>query len=43
MTIAWYGQLKLREYSWFESLPIFAIIVMSWGVAFFEYYFSIQP
>jgi uncharacterized protein (DUF486 family) len=37
MTIAWYGQLKLREFSWFESLPIFVVILMSWGVAFFEY------
>ncbi|MBB3187459.1 DMT family protein [Microbacter margulisiae] len=37
MTIAWYGQLKLREYSWFESLPLFTVILMSWGVAFFEY------
>lgn len=41
MTIAWYGQLKLREYSWFETLPVFAIIVMSWGVAFFEYCFQV--
>jgi hypothetical protein len=37
MTIAWYGQLKLREFSWFESLPVFVVILMSWGVAFFEY------
>ncbi|MGN1217226.1 MAG: DMT family protein, partial [Phocaeicola sp.] len=22
MTFAWYGHLKMREYSWFESLPL---------------------
>ena len=37
MTFAWYGQLKLREFKWFQTLPLFAIILMSWGVAFFEY------
>lgn len=37
MTIAWYGQLKMREFKWFQALPLFAIILMSWGVAFFEY------
>jgi uncharacterized protein (DUF486 family) len=37
MTFAWYGHLKMREFKWFESLPLFAIIVISWGIAFFEY------
>jgi len=34
MTLAWYGQLKLK---WLESKSLFVIILISWGVAFFEY------
>lgn len=37
MTFAWYGQLKLKEYSWFQSLSLFQIILLGWGIAFFEY------
>lgn len=37
MTFAWYGQLKLREFKWFADWPLFAVIVFSWGIAFFEY------
>ncbi len=37
MTLAWYGHLKMSEWSWFKSLPLIAVIVLSWGVAFFEY------
>lgn len=37
MTIAWYGHLRMRDFSWFGSLPLFAVILISWGVAFFEY------
>ena len=35
MTLAWYGHLKMSEWSWFKSLPLIAVIVLSWGVAFF--------
>ena len=31
MTIAWYGHLKDK------SRPLFLAILMSWGIAFFEY------
>lgn len=31
MTIAWYGHLK------FKGLPIYLVILASWGIAFFEY------
>jgi uncharacterized protein len=41
MTIAWYGHLKMREIKWFESLGLFAIILISWGIAFFEYIFQV--
>ena len=38
MTLAWYGHLKMREeFSWFAALPLIAVIVFSWGIAFFEY------
>jgi len=37
MTFAWYGHLKLREFSWFNSLPLIVVILISWGIAFFEY------
>lgn len=41
MTFAWYGHLKMKEYSWFESLPLFGVILFSWGIAFFEYCFQV--
>jgi hypothetical protein len=31
MTFAWYGHLKFRGY------PLWAVILVSWGIAFFEY------
>ncbi len=41
MTIAWYGHLRMREFSWFSSLPLFVVILISWGIAFFEYCFQV--
>jgi uncharacterized protein (DUF486 family) len=37
MTVAWYGHLKLRTMSRFENLSLFVVILLSWGIAFFEY------
>ena len=34
MTFAWYGQLKLK---FFEGRSLGFIILVSWGIAFFEY------
>ncbi|MBX9989687.1 DMT family protein [Phreatobacter oligotrophus] len=31
MTFAWYGHLK------YKSAPLLAVILVSWGIAFFEY------
>ncbi|MGD0537882.1 MAG: DMT family protein [Verrucomicrobiota bacterium] len=31
MTVAWYGHLK------FKSRPLLLVILVSWGIAFFEY------
>src|ERR1051326_5367045 len=37
MTIAWYGHLKFKQFSWFSGLSLISIILLSWGVALFEY------
>jgi len=34
MTFAWYGQLKLKI---FEGKALWWIVLISWGIAFFEY------
>ena len=41
MTLAWYGHLKFKDYSWGKNLGMFAIILISWGMAFFEYLFQV--
>ena len=41
MTFAWYGHLKFREMKWFENLGIISIVLISWGIAFFEYMFQV--
>lgn len=42
MTFAWYGHLKMREeFTWFQALPLIAVIAFSWGLAFFEYCFQV--
>ena len=35
MTFAWYGHLKVK------AAPIFLVILISWGIAFFEYCFQV--
>lgn len=37
MTFAWYGHLKFKDMDWFKNLGLFSIILISWGIAFFEY------
>ena len=39
MTWAWYGHLKKGSAA--DDKPLLLIILMSWGVAFFEYCFMI--
>ncbi len=41
MTLAWYGHLKFKEFEWSKNLGLFAIILISWGIAFFEYVFQV--
>jgi len=35
MTVAWYGHLRYR------SEPLWKVILVSWGIAFFEYCFQV--
>jgi len=35
MTIAWYGHLK------FKSAPLLTVVLVAWGIAFFEYCFQV--
>ncbi len=37
MTFAWYGHLKSKEMSWSQNLGLASIILISWGIALFEY------
>lgn len=41
MTMAWYGHLKFKELAWFSKLGLFSIILISWGIALFEYCFQV--
>jgi uncharacterized protein len=37
MTLAWYGHLKVKQMGWFSNLGLPLIILLSWGIALFEY------
>lgn len=37
MTFAWYGHLKFKQMNWFNNLGLVSIILISWGIALFEY------
>ena len=37
MTFAWYGHLKFKDMKWSENLGLASIILISWGIALFEY------
>jgi len=37
MTLAWYGHLKFKEMKWSQNLGLVSIILISWGLALFEY------
>ncbi|MCX6266163.1 MAG: DMT family protein [Bacteroidetes bacterium] len=41
MTLAWYGHLKFKEMNWFQNLGLISIIMISWGIALFEYFFMV--
>jgi len=35
MTFAWYGHLK------YKSTPLWIVVMVSWGIAFFEYWLAV--
>jgi uncharacterized protein (DUF486 family) len=37
MTFAWYGHLKFKDMKWSQNLPLMVVILISWGIALFEY------
>jgi len=41
MTFAWYGHLKFKNFEWGKHLSLFTVILISWGLAFFEYLFQV--
>lgn len=41
MTFAWYGHLKFKDLRWFENLGLISIVLISWGIALFEYMFQV--
>lgn len=41
MTFAWYGHLKFKEMPALANLSLFTVILISWGIAFFEYCFQV--
>ncbi len=41
MTLAWYGHLKFKELNWFQNAGLITIVLISWGIALFEYCFQV--
>ncbi|MDE6563643.1 MAG: DMT family protein [Muribaculaceae bacterium] len=42
MTFAWYGHLKLQQMKVLsENTPLYAVILLSWGIALAEYCFQV--
>ena len=41
MTLAWYGHLKFSKLKWFENAGLISIVLISWGLALFEYFFQV--
>ncbi len=41
MTFAWYGHLRFKDFTWGKNMGLFTVILISWGLAFFEYLFQV--
>src|SRR6478736_4989401 len=41
MTFAWYGHLQFKKISWLQGVGLIGVIMISWGLAFFEYIFQV--
>ena len=41
MTFAWYGHLHFKKLSLLQNLGLWSVILLSWGLALFEYIFQV--
>ena len=41
MTFAWYGHLKYGKLHGGGVMPLWKVLLLSWGIAFFEYLFMV--
>jgi uncharacterized protein (DUF486 family) len=41
MTFAWYGHLQFQKIDWLKNTGLVGIILISWGIALFEYVFQV--
>ena len=41
MTFAWYGHLKLKQMEFLKNSGLITVILISWGIALFEYVFLV--
>ncbi|GAB3829271.1 DMT family protein [Hymenobacter jeollabukensis] len=41
MTFAWYGHLYFKKLPWFAKTGLVGVILLSWGLALFEYAFQV--
>jgi hypothetical protein len=41
MTLAWYGHLKFHEWGWIKKTTLVSVVLISWGLALFEYMFQV--
>ncbi|GAB4131004.1 MAG: DMT family protein [Bacteroidia bacterium] len=41
MTMAWYGHLKFKDWNILHNAGLWVVILVSWGLAFFEYCFQV--
>jgi len=41
MTLAWYGHLQMKNSSWIHKWGLLGVILLSWGLALFEYIFQV--
>lgn len=41
MTLAWYGHLQFKNWSLLQKSGLAGVVLLSWGLAFFEYCFQV--
>ena len=43
MTLAWYGHLRMQQTDMAKNWPLLVVILVSWGIALFEYCSRCRP